>query len=162
MHTAIPFPQKASRTYELAGSVSASLVLGQFVFNVGARTLIEQCRKGVLYRILSVTFSANCSETDFRQAFVPVGAVVEPMALLTVGGITVSPKGWPVRNFYGSRDTLNYFQPTADNQQLEIAFAGTFDGASLPGLPTLTLSYSFTVQELAAASWLAAYDQGKF
>jgi hypothetical protein len=45
---------------------------------------------------------------------------------------------------------------------LTIAFAGTFDGATIPGIPTLTLSYSFLMQELAAESWEKAFDEGKF
>lgn len=159
---AVPFPQKASRTYELSGTVRRPLLLGQFVFDPAAVVEVKQVRKGVLYRILGVSFSANCSELDFRAAFVAVGPYTDPFALLTLNGVTVTPKGWPVRNFYQGRDTLNYFEPTADNQILGISFAGTFDGGLIPGLATLELSYSFTVQELASESFKLAYEQGKF
>jgi len=163
VNIAIPFPQKASRTYELSGSVSASLALGQFVFDPQIQTEVLQVRKGVLYRVLTASFSANCEETEFRQAFVPVGPFTEPLARLTLtGNYTVTPKAWPVRAFYQARETLNYFVPTADNSILSISFAGTFDGAMIPGLPTLTLSYSFLMQELASESWFRAYEEGKF
>lgn len=160
--TAVPFPQKASRTYELAGSVSTNLALGQFVFAASNRAEIQQCRKGVLYRILAVSFSANCSETEFRQAFVKVAPNFDPMARLTLGGVLIAPKAWPVRAFYASRETLNYFEPSSDNQKLEIAFEGTFEGALIPSAVSLELSYSFTMQELASASFKEAYDGGKF
>lgn len=163
MNIAIPFPQKASRTYELSGSVSMPLNLGKFVFDPQTQTAVLQARKGILYRILSASFSANCDETEFRQAFLPVGNFTEPLARLTLtGNYTVTPKAWPVRAFYQARATLNYFVPTADNSDLSISFAGTFDGAKIPGLATLTLSYSFLMQELAAESWHRAFDDGKF
>ena len=163
MNIAIPFPQQAARTYELSGSVSTSLVLGQFVFNPQTQNEVLQVRKGVLYRILTASFSANCEETEFRQAFVPVGGYTEPLARLTLtGNYTVAPKAWPIRAFYQARETLNYFVPPADNSVLSISFAGTFDGAMIPGLPTLTLSYSFLMQELASESWHRAYEEGKF
>lgn len=159
---AVPFPQEASRCYELAGTVRQGLVLGKFVFDPSVASEIKQVRKGVLYRILSASFSANCSELDFRAAFTPVGVYTEPYAMLALGGVTVTPKGWPIRDFYQSRPTLNYFEPIADNQSLEIRFAGTFDGGLIPGLASLDLSYSFTVQELASESFKLAYKQGKF
>jgi len=159
---AIPFPQKASRTYELSGSVSTNLVLGQFVFDPTILVPVLQVRKGILYRILTASFSANCDETDFRQSFIPVGAYTEPLARLSLLGASVSPKSWPIRAFYQTRETLNYFVPSASNANLTIAFAGTFDGATIPGIPTLTLSYSFLMQELAAESWEKAFDEGKF
>lgn len=163
MTIAIPFPQKAARTYELSGSVSVPLILGQFVFDPQTQNPILQVRKGILYRVLSVSFSANCEETEFRQSFVPVGVYTEPLARLTLAGnYTVSPKAWPVRSFYQTRETLNYFIPSADNSSLSISFAGTFDGALIPGLPTLSLSYSFMMQELASESWFRAYEEGKF
>lgn len=163
MGIAIPFPQQASRTYELSGSVSRTLVLGKFVFNPQNLTKVLQVRKGVLYRILAVSFSANCDETQFRQAFEPVGEFTEPLARLTLNGnYTIAPKAWPVRAFYQSRETLNYFVPSADNSDLSISFSGTFEGTKIPGLPTLTLSYSFSMQELASESWHRAYDEGKF
>ncbi len=162
MSSAIPFPQKASRTYELAGSVSAPLTLGRFVFEPKTKTRIQQCRKGVLYRIVAVSFSANCSESEFRQAFIKVPPVNDPYAMLTLGGTTVTPKGWPVRAFYSNRETLNYFEPIADNQFLEISFAGIFEGSLIPSFTNLELSYSFTMQELASSSFKAAYDGGKF
>ena len=163
MNIAIPFPQKASRTYELSGSVSTPLNLGQFVFDPQVQTPVLQVRKGVLYRIIAVSFSANCEESEFRQAFTPSGVYVEPLASLNrAGSSTVSPKGWPIRSFYQTRETLNYFNPPADNSTLSISFAGTFDGAMIPGLAVLTLSYSFLMQELASASWNEAYEGGKF
>jgi len=163
VNIAIPFPQQASRTYELSGSVSASLDFGKLIFDPQVQTPIQQVRKGVLYRILAVSFSANCDETAFRQAFVPVGVYTEPLARLSLtGNYTIPPKAWPIRAFYQTRETLNYFEPTASNSELAISFAGTFDGAAIPGLLTLTMSYSFLLQELASESWRTAYTEGKF
>ena len=159
---AVPFPQKASRTYELSGTVRRPLLLGKFFFDPAVITEVKQMRKGVLYRILSASFSANCSEVEFRAAFRTFGPYTEPFALLTLNGVTATPKGWPVRDFYQGRPTLNYVEPSADNQVLGISFAGTFNGGDIPGLASLDLSYSFTVQELASESFKLAYEQGKF
>ena len=164
MITQIPFPEKGSRTYQLAGSVSKTSVLGQFVFNPKDFIQLDQITRGTAYRFLSISFSANCPEVEFRNAFVPVGDFTEPMARLVYlpENVTITPKGFPVRNFFQEIGIHAYFTPSSNLQTLAISFAGTFDGDKIPGITPLVLTYSVTMQELSMESYKKALAEGKF
>lgn len=165
MIPSIPFPSESSRTYEISGFVAAPLVLGNFVFNPLTVTPLRQVAANVLYRIVSIAFSANVPEEDFAASFLSVGTVTSPCArFVQTQGNTVrdiTPKPFPVWSFYQYRDALTYFTPSADNVGIGLAFAGTFQGAFLL-VPELRLNYSITMQECADERFVKAFTEGKF
>lgn len=162
--TVMPFPEINSRTYQIAGSVSKNPVLGQFIFDPSDFTELLQIRRGTYYRFLAISFSANCSEVDFRNAFVPVGDFTEPMARLVYlpDNVSITPKPFPIRQFYQDIQIHSIFKPNSSLQQLGISFSGTFNGDKIPGISPLVLTYSITMQELASESYDKALTEGKF
>lgn len=160
----IPFPEKDSRTYQLAGSVSKDPLLGEFIFKPSDFVELLQIRRGTYYRFLAISFSANCLEVDFRNAFVPVGDFTEPMARIVYLPVNVSitPKPFPIRQFYQEIGIHSLFMPSSSVQTLAISFAGTFNGDKIPGISPLVLTYSVTMQELASESYSRAIQEGKF
>lgn len=148
----------------MAGSVSVNPVLGQFILSPADFVSLLQIRRGTVYRFLAISFSANCNEVDFRNAFVPVGNFTEPMARLVYlpENVSITPKGFPIRNFYQDIGIHSYFTPNSSVQNLAMSFSGTFNGDKIPGISPLVLTYSVTMQELADETFATALREGKF
>ena len=161
---AIPFPQKASATYDVNAIISADLVGGNFVFDLSNTQNLFSANAGTLYRVVSACINANVTEKDFISAFIPSADNVFPIVRLVYlpENNLVPKRGFACRNFGTDRETLCYYSPPSDNTVLAANVIGEFDGALLPGLTSLAISVSFTVQELQSASYLAAYMEGKF
>lgn len=159
----IPFPQSSTQTYEISGVLNCPISLGVFDLSSVARVAMEQVRTGNLYRIVSYAIAANVPETEFIGAFVPSVNNAFPVLRLTYSNsLLISPKPFPLRNFGNEKETLIYFAPPANNSGIGFSAVGVFDGTKLPGLTTLSLSFSFTMQELNDARFLKAYDERKF
>lgn len=164
MISAVPFPQKSSRTYDLAAEMSLSLVLGRFVCDPTATVPVLDVTPGTLYRVVSMGFTANAPEDEYREAFMASPVYPIPMARLVSLPTreSIAARGLPIWGYFEGRETLIYSEPVNSNSSWGVSFSGSWDGAKLPGLSSLKLRVSLTVQELANETWLNAFNEGKF